>query len=78
LQDAAREITAELKGQPDLIIGNYSDGNLVASLISHKQGITQVFFKCHCPFVYLLQVEKVVFLQNFILKLYPFYNLSAI
>jgi sucrose synthase len=40
-EDASNEITAELKGQPDLIIGNYSDGNLVASLIAHKQGITQ-------------------------------------
>eukprot|EP01018_Ginkgo_biloba_P027940 Gb_07038 [translate_table: standard] len=41
LEDASNEITAELQGQPDLIIGNYSDGNLVASLIAHKQGITQ-------------------------------------
>jgi len=40
-EDVSNEITAELKGQPDLIIGNYSDGNLVASLIAHKQGITQ-------------------------------------
>jgi len=40
-EDASNEITAELKGQPDLIIGNYSDGNLVASLIAHKRGITQ-------------------------------------
>ena len=40
-EDASNEITAELQGQPDLIIGNYSDGNLVASLIAHKQGITQ-------------------------------------
>jgi len=72
LQDAAREITAELKGQPDLIIGNYSDGNLVASLISHKQGITQVFFKCHCPFVYLLQVEKGCFPSKFHFKIISF------
>jgi sucrose synthase len=40
-EDVTNEVTAELKGQPDLIIGNYSDGNLVASLIAHKQGITQ-------------------------------------
>jgi len=40
-EDVSNEVTAELKGQPDLIIGNYSDGNLVASLIAHKQGITQ-------------------------------------
>jgi len=41
LEDVLNEVMAELKGQPDLIIGNYSDGNLVASLISHRQGITQ-------------------------------------
>ncbi|KAM0947640.1 putative sucrose synthase [Dioscorea sansibarensis] len=39
--DAASEIAAELQGIPDLIIGNYSDGNLVASLLSYKLGITQ-------------------------------------
>lgn len=41
-QDAASEISAELQGVPDLIIGNYSDGNLVASLLSYKMGVTQV------------------------------------
>eukprot|EP00252_Welwitschia_mirabilis_P026173 TRINITY_DN845_c0_g1_i1.p1 TRINITY_DN845_c0_g1~~TRINITY_DN845_c0_g1_i1.p1 ORF type:complete len:646 (-),score=94.98 TRINITY_DN845_c0_g1_i1:204-2141(-) len=40
-EECISEITAELQGQPDLIIGNYSDGNLVASLIAHKLGITQ-------------------------------------
>jgi sucrose synthase len=44
IQDAAGEIAAELQGTPDFIIGNYSDGNLVASLLSYKMGITQV-----CP-----------------------------
>lgn len=41
-QDAASEIVGELAGRPDLIIGNYSDGNLVASLLSHHLGVTQV------------------------------------
>ncbi|KAL5785164.1 hypothetical protein ACOSQ2_007556 [Xanthoceras sorbifolium] len=40
-EDASNEIAAELQGVPDLIIGNYSDGNLVASLLSYKLGITQ-------------------------------------
>ncbi|KAK1317517.1 Sucrose synthase 4 [Acorus calamus] len=40
-EDVASEIAAELHGIPDLIIGNYSDGNLVASLLSYKLGITQ-------------------------------------
>jgi sucrose synthase len=36
-----RESLAELGGRPDLIIGNYSDGNLVASLLSQRLGVTQ-------------------------------------
>ena len=32
---------AELGGRPDLIIGNYSDGNLVASIMSQRLGVTQ-------------------------------------
>lgn len=41
-QDVAVELTEELSGKPDFIIGNYTDGNLVASLLSHKLGVTQV------------------------------------
>ena len=41
-QDVAVEIGKELQGKPDLIIGNYSDGNIVASLLAHKLGVTQV------------------------------------
>ncbi|KAM7275107.1 hypothetical protein ACFE04_016973 [Oxalis oulophora] len=40
-EDAASEICAELQGYPDFIIGNYSDGNLVATLLAYKLGITQ-------------------------------------
>ncbi|NJM88272.1 MAG: sucrose synthase [Hydrococcus sp. RU_2_2] len=32
--DAQRELQGQLKGKPDLIIGNYSDGNLVAFLLA--------------------------------------------
>ena len=39
--DVERELQAELHGRPDLIIGNYSDGNLVASLLSQRMGVTQ-------------------------------------
>ena len=31
-----------MQGKPDLIIGNYSDGNIVASLMAHRLGVTQV------------------------------------
>lgn len=40
--DAERELLAELGGaRPDFIIGNYSDGNLVASLLAHRLSVTQ-------------------------------------
>nr|AFO84091.1 sucrose synthase [Actinidia deliciosa] len=51
-EDAASEIAAELQGVPDLIIGNYSDGNLVASLLAHKMGVTQ------CTIAHALEKTK--------------------
>src|SRR5690606_11068953 len=39
--DAERELRAELGGRPDMIIGNYSDGNLVGSIMSQRLGVTQ-------------------------------------
>ncbi|CAI7736196.1 unnamed protein product [Closterium sp. NIES-53] len=41
-EDVAKELQVELGGRPGLIIGNYSDGNLVATLLSHQMGVTQV------------------------------------
>ncbi|KAG8389515.1 hypothetical protein BUALT_Bualt02G0237400 [Buddleja alternifolia] len=51
-EDAASEIAAELQATPDLIIGNYSDGNLVASLLSHKMGVTE------CTIAHALEKTK--------------------
>jgi len=56
-QDVAAEISKELQGKPDLIIGNYSDGNLVASLLAHKLGVTQV-----CLLFLSIAIEKYVVL----------------
>ncbi|HQR36868.1 MAG TPA: sucrose synthase [Blastocatellia bacterium] len=39
--EVEREVVAEFRGRPDLIIGNYSDGNLVATLLSRRLGVTQ-------------------------------------
>jgi len=39
--DAETAILAELGNRPDLIIGNYSDGNLVATIMSERLGVTQ-------------------------------------
>ncbi|RDY04367.1 Sucrose synthase 5, partial [Mucuna pruriens] len=40
--DATAKILEFMEGKPDLVIGNYTDGNLVASLMARKLGITQV------------------------------------
>jgi sucrose synthase len=39
--EAQREIVAELATKPDLVIGNYSDGNLVASIVGERLGVTK-------------------------------------
>lgn len=43
-QDVAHEIAGEMQAIPDLLVGNYSDGNLVASLLAHRLGVTTVRF----------------------------------
>ncbi|XP_061347115.1 sucrose synthase 7-like [Gastrolobium bilobum] len=40
-QDATAKILDLMEGKPDLVIGNYTDGNLVASVMARKLGITQ-------------------------------------
>jgi len=39
--EAEGVLKAELGGKPDFILGNYSDGNLVASLLAGRMGVTQ-------------------------------------
>lgn len=53
--DAEREVLLELKGQPDLIIGNYSDGNLVATLLAQRLRVTQ------CNIAHALEKTKYLF-----------------
>ncbi|CAN1353210.1 Sucrose synthase 2 [Linum perenne] len=51
-EDVGSEIVAELQAIPDFIIGNYSDGNLVASLLAYKMGVTQ------CTIAHALEKTK--------------------
>jgi len=50
--DVERELVAEMSGQPDLIIGNYTDGNLVATLLAERMGVTQ------CTIAHALEKTK--------------------
>lgn len=51
-EDVANELATELQTKPDFIIGNYSDGNIVASLLAHKLGVTQ------CTIAHALEKTK--------------------
>ncbi|MEA3276478.1 MAG: sucrose synthase [Pseudomonadota bacterium] len=53
--DAERELLGELGGRPDLVIGNYSDGNLVASIMAPRLGVTQ------CTIAHALEKTKYLY-----------------
>lgn len=53
--EAETEIRAILGGRPDLIIGNYSDGNMVASLLSQRMEVTQ------CNIAHALEKSKYLY-----------------
>ncbi|MEN8136339.1 MAG: sucrose synthase [Thermodesulfobacteriota bacterium] len=54
-EDVEGEIKLELQGRPDLIIGNYSDGNLVATKLSSAMGVIQ------CNIAHALEKSKYLF-----------------
>lgn len=70
-EDAERELLAELGSKPDLIIGNYSDGNLVASLLAHRLDVTQ------CNIAHSLEKPKYLFSNLYWQDLEPQYHFSA-
>ncbi|UCF30515.1 MAG: sucrose synthase [bacterium] len=51
-EDAAHELVGMFQGYPDLVIGNYSDGNLVASLLSDR------FDAIQCTIAHALEKPK--------------------
>ncbi len=51
-REVEREALAQFGGRPDLVVGNYSDGNLVASLLSQRLGVTQ------CNIAHALEQNK--------------------
>ena len=53
--EVERELLIELGSWPDFIIGNYSDGNLVASLLSQRLGVTQ------CNIAHALEKTKYLY-----------------
>jgi sucrose synthase len=54
-EDVSLAIQAQLAGRPDLLVGNYSDGNLVATLLSQRLGVTQ------CNIAHALEKTKYLY-----------------
>ncbi len=53
--DAEKEVLKEMGERPDLIIGNYSDGNIVAYLMSRSMGVT------YCTIAHALEKAKYLY-----------------
>ncbi len=68
--DAEVDIRKELAGLPDLIVGNYSDGNLVATKLSSSMGVTQ------CNIAHALEKSKYLFSDLYWEDFEPDYNFS--
>lgn len=69
--DAERELLTQFSGKPNLIIGNYSDGNLVASLLSRRMKVTQ------CNIAHSLEKPKYLFSNLYWQDLEDKYHFSA-
>lgn len=50
--EATKDVMVELGGKPDFVIGNYSDGNLAATLMCHELRVTQ------CTIAHALEKTK--------------------
>ncbi|QIR37746.1 sucrose synthase [Tolypothrix sp. PCC 7910] len=71
-EDAEQEILAEFQGsKPHLLIGNYTDGNLVAFLLSQKLKVT------HCHIAHSLEKPKRLFSNLYWQNLEEQYHLSV-
>ncbi|MBD1825319.1 sucrose synthase [Cyanobacteria bacterium FACHB-DQ100] len=69
--DAQAQLLKQLGDKPDLIIGNYSDGNLVASLMARQLKVT------HCNIAHSLEKPKHLFSNLYWQELEPQYHFSA-
>lgn len=69
--DAEKQLLAQLQDRPNLIIGNYSDGNLVAFLLARRLGVIQ------CNIAHSLEKPKYLFSSLYWQELEPQYHFSA-
>ncbi|SIT69140.1 sucrose synthase [Ectothiorhodosinus mongolicus] len=69
--DAETRVLAELGGRPDLIVGNYSDGNLVATLLANRLHVTQ------CNIAHALEKTKYLYSDLYWQDNEPQYHFSC-
>ena len=69
--EVERTVLAELGTRPDLIIGNYSDGNLVATLLSQRLRVTQ------CNIAHALEKTKYLYSDLYWQENEPQYHFSC-
>lgn len=69
-EDSYIELLAEFGSRPDLIIGNYSDGNLVSYLLAQRFKVTQ------CCIAHALEKSKYLYSALYWKDLEPFYHFS--
>ncbi|MBE9012688.1 sucrose synthase, partial [Pseudanabaenaceae cyanobacterium LEGE 13415] len=69
--DAQARLLEQFGGKPDLIIGNYSDGNLVAALMARQLNVT------HCNIAHALEKPRHLFSNLYWQDLEPQYHFSA-
>ena len=69
--DSYKELIKEFGTRPDLVIGNYSDGNLVATILAKKFGVTQ------CNVAHALEKSKYLYSALYWAELEDQYHFST-
>ena len=69
--DSYDELLKEFGTRPDLVIGNYSDGNLVATILAKKFGVTQ------CNVAHALEKSKYLYSALYWAEMDKQYHFSA-
>jgi sucrose synthase len=69
--DAQKSLLKHFHGAPGLVIGNYSDGNLVASLLARRLNVT------HCTIAHALEKPRYLFSDLYWQDMEPEHHFSA-
>ena len=70
-EDSYKELLKEFGTRPDLVIGNYSDGNLVATILAKKFGVTQ------CNVAHALEKSKYLYSALYWAEMEDHYHFST-